>query len=257
MLLIDLSFLVFCLVGLLTREPQIRILFIGNSYTYRNDMPDIFEHIAISKGKQVYVHATTKGKATLFVQANRDEVFRSIRDHQWDYVIIQGASRDFIQPFRTIQDTTLPAMDKIIRAVRRNKPTTKILLYMTWGYKNGYVPLDNTNTYDKMTQTVRDQYIQTGFFYNFGIVPVGVAFQDARRKKAGINLYVKDGAHPSLKGSYLAACCFYAAIFNESAIGSDYYSKLGPKICYFLQSVGSKNVLYQRKKYNLINKEVY
>ncbi len=57
---------------------------------------------------------------------------------------------------------------------------------------------------------------------------------------------------PSYKGSYLAASCFYSAIFNESAIGSTYYGALGPRICYYLQSVGSRNVLYQRKKYGLI-----
>jgi hypothetical protein len=202
------------------------------------------------------VQAITKGKATMFTQSKRDVVYRAIKDHRWDYVIIQGSSRDFIQAPEIILDRTMPAMEKIVRAVRRNRADTRILLYMTWGYKNGYVPFDYTDTYEKMTYTIRDEYIRLGKYYNFGVVPVGVAFKDSRLRRPDVNLYVKDGAHPSLKGSYLAACCFYAALFNESAIGSTYYGKLGPKICYYLQSVGSKNVLYQRKKYNLINQEI-
>lgn len=252
----DLVFLIFTGIMFFTTGKQTRILFIGNSYTYRNEMPDLFEHIAISMGKNVYVQSVTKGKATLQIQSQREDVYRAINDHQWDYVVIQGSSRDFIQRKETIEEKTLPALEKVIREVRRNRADTKILFYMTWGYRNGFVPLDHTDTFEKMTAAVRDEYIRLGKFYNFGVVPVGMAFLDSRIRRPKENLYVADGAHPSLKGSYLAACCFYSAIYNESSIGSIYYSKLGPKICYYLQSVGSKNVLYQRKKYNLIGKEV-
>ncbi|MFT5582095.1 MAG: hypothetical protein ACI9G9_001360, partial [Psychromonas sp.] len=118
-------------------------------------------------------------------------------------------------------------------------------------YENGYVPNKETDTYEKMTFKVRDNYLKLKNKYHVGVVPVGMAWKDSRYKRQSERLYVKDGAHPSLKGSYLAASCFYASIFNESAIGSTYYGKLGPNICYYLQSVGSRNVLYQRKKYGL------
>lgn len=254
LIFLDLGFILFVGLQLYSVKKQTKVLFIGNSYTYRNEMPDIFEHISISMGKNVFVDACTKGKATLLIQSKRDAVYRAIRSQKWDYIIIQGASRDFIRDENYIEEFTIPALEKILKAIKKNRRRTKTLFYMTWGYRNGFKPKEHTNSYEKMTLTVRDGYLDLMERYRFGVVPVGMAWKDSRRKRGDVVLYVKDGAHPSLKGSYLAACCFYSAIFNESAIGSTYYSKLGPRTCYYLQSVGSKNVLYQRKKYGLIPK---
>lgn len=247
-----------CLVFLFwpVSKEKTKILFIGNSYTYRNDMPTIFKEIAISKGKKVFVEACTLGKATLYIHSNRFAVRNAINSQDWDYVIVQGSSRDFINDDSLIKRKTLPALEKLIQAVQKNNPNTKMLFYMTWGYKNGYKPQEEVNTFEKMADKIRDQYLELYKAYNIGVVPVGMAWKDSRRKRSEVKLYVKDGAHPSLKGSYLAACCFYAAIYNDSPIGSTYFSKLGPKICYYLQSVASKNVMYQRRKYGLIDADI-
>lgn len=254
LILLVLDVLVILFVGyqLLQSRQQTKILFIGNSYTYENEMPDIFEHIAISKGKKVFVESVTKGKAKLVDQAKRQQVFNAIAHEKWDYVIIQGYSRDFLASEETLRDSTLPALERLMRAVRRNHGQTDILFYMTWGYKNGYKPNKRTNTYEKMTLYLRDQFLKLKKKYQCAVVPVGMAWKDSRYKRSHLDLYVEDGAHPSEEGSYLAACCFYAAIFNESAVGSAYYADLKPELAYYLQSVGSKNVLYQRKKYGLI-----
>jgi hypothetical protein len=254
LIFLDLVFILFVGWQLFSVKEQTKVLFIGNSYTYRNEMPDIFEHISISMGKKVYVQSCTQGKATLLIQSQRSAVYSAIREQKWDYIIIQGSSRDFIENEEHIEGITLPALEKILKAVKKNHRRSKTLFYMTWGYRNGYKPNEETDTYEKMTLKIRDGYLDLMERYRFGVVPVGIAWKDSRRKRSDVVLYVKDGAHPSLKGSYLAACCFYSAIFNESAIGSTYYSKLGPRTCYYLQSVGSKNVLYQRKKYGLIPK---
>jgi hypothetical protein len=254
LILLDLVFILFIGLQLYSVKKQTKVLFIGNSYTYRNEMPDIFEHIAISKGKNIFVQSCTKGRATFLIQSKRNAVYDAIDDQKWDYVIVQGASRDLIQDREYIEEYTLPALEKVLKAIKKNSRRTKTLFYMTWGYKNGYKPNDKTDSYEKMTLKVRDGYLELMERYRFGVVPVGMAWKDSRRKRVDMKLHVNDGAHPSLKGSYLAACCFYSAIFNESAIGSTYYSKLGPKTGYYLQSVGSRNVLYQRKKYGLIPK---
>ncbi len=252
LILLDIAFIVFVGANLYEAKKQTNILFIGNSYTYRNEMPDIFEHIAISMGRQVYVSSATKGKATFRIQSKRTEVYNAIRSKEWDYVIVQGSSRDMLATEEELNDDTFPALKKIFKAIRKNRRRTKILFYMTWGYKDGYKPYGEADSYEKMSLKVRDGYLDLKKKYRFGVVPVGMAWRDSRRKRPDVNLYIKDGAHPSYKGSYLAASCFYSAIFNESAIGSTYYGVLCPRICYYLQSVGSRNVLYQRKKYGLI-----
>ena len=233
------------------RKDTLKVLFIGNSYTYRNEMPSIFEEIAISKGKKVYVDDCTLGKATLAIQSKRFAVKNAISKEKWDVVIIQGSSRDFVKDSSIIVKKTKPALEKIIKAVQKNNPSTKMLFYMTWGYRNGFKPIDEVNTFEKMSNLIEKRYLGLYKTYDIGVVPVGMVWKDVRKKRDEVVLYVKDGAHPSLKGSYLTACCFYSAIFNDSPVGSKYYSLLGPKICYFLQSISAKNVLFHREKYGL------
>ena len=233
------------------RKDTLKVLFIGNSYTYRNEMPSIFEEIAISKGKKVYVDDCTLGKATLAIQSKRFALKNAISKEKWDVVIIQGSSRDFVKDSSIIVKKTKPALEKIIKAVQKNNPSTKMLFYMTWGYRNGFKPIDEVNTFEKMSNLIEKRYLGLYKTYDIGVVPVGMVWKDVRKKRDEVVLYVKDGAHPSLKGSYLTACCFYSAIFNDSPVGSKYYSLLGPKICYFLQSISAKNVLFHREKYGL------
>lgn len=251
LLILDLIVLVFAIWQILAIRSPKKILFIGNSYTYENEMPDMFEHIAISKGKNVFVSSVTKGKATLLSQSKRAQVYKAIRKKKWDYVVIQGYSRDMLADDSTMINKTLPALEKIMRAIRRNNSRTKILLFMTWGYRNGFKLDPNTDTYEEMTLAIKRKMLELKKKYRVPIVPVGMAWRDSRNKRADLPLYVEDGAHPNENGSYLAACTFFSAIFNESSVGSAYYHNLSPELCFYLQSVASKNVQYQRKLYGL------
>ena len=102
-----------------------------------------------------------------------------------------------------------------------------------------------------MSNTVRDGYLKLKDRYRIPVVPVGMAWKDSRFKRPSLDLHVADGAHPNIYGSYLTASAFFSAIFNESAVGSAYYGGIEPELCYYLQSVASRNVLYQSKKYGL------
>ncbi len=250
-LILDIAVLLYAGYQLMLTRQQTKILFIGNSYTYENEMPDIFEHLAISKGKPVYVESCTKGKATWLIQSKRSKVFQTIKKKKWDYVILQGYSREMLASPMAMKDTTLPALEKIMRAIEANDSRSKILFFMTWGYKKGYKPVAKANTFEKMCNAVRDGYLKLKDRYHCPVVPVGMAWKDSRYKRPNLELHIDDGAHPNLYGSYLTASAFYAAIFNESAIGSAYYGDIAPELCYYLQSVASRNVLYQSKKYGL------
>lgn len=247
----DLVFVVFAIGYTYVQEQQTSILFIGNSYTYRNDMPKIFQEIALSKGRNVYVEHCTKGKATLVKQAKRDEVYEAIRSRKWDYIVLQASSRDLIKDSSIIYGKSIPALKKILAEIERTNPKAEKLFYMTWGYRNGFKPVRVADSYPKMTHTVKNGYLKLKEMFNIGVVPVGMAWYKVRQKYEDIVLYVKDGSHPSLKGSYLAACCFYSGIFREKAIGASYFSKLGPRTCFLLQKIASQTVLHQKRKYGL------
>lgn len=230
---------------------QISILFIGNSFTYRNEMPTIFQEIARSKGKDVYVEHCTQGKATFLIQSNREEVHQSIASRKWDYIVIQGSSRDLLKNSSALANKSIPALKKILRTIDKTNPNAKKLFFMTWAYHKGYKPHKEADTYPKMTQKVKRGYLMLKNMFDIDIIPVGIAWYNLRQNNKKIKLYVKDGAHPSLKGSYLAACCFYSGIFGDDATGSKYFSKLGPKTCRTLQRIASSTVLGQQKRYGL------
>jgi hypothetical protein len=244
-------FIGYCLLELSGNDRPLKILFVGNSYTYRNDMPLIFEEICKDKGKSVIVESCTKGKASFQIQTSRKELNKAIFSRKWDIVILQGSSRDFVKDSLDVLNETLPAFELIRNKIMRNNPKTNVLLYMTWAYKNGYKPMKASSNYNRMTNLVKNAYLNLSTRFNLGVVPVGMAWKSVRSERDDVNLYVKDGAHPSLKGSYLAACCFYTSIFKERATGAKYYSKLGPKICTYLQKKASKLIIPNLSKFNL------
>jgi hypothetical protein len=51
------------------------------------------------------------------------------------------------------------------------------------------------------------------------VAPVGIAWQEARMGESELSLYLDDGSHPSSRGSYLAACVFYALLYQKSPVG--------------------------------------
>ena len=248
---IDFIFLIFLCLVIYFGEKPTAILFIGNSYTYRNDMPEIFLEIAKSKGKHVVVEHCTQGKATLHIQSKRDELYEKINSRKWDYIIIQASSRDLIRDSVIIYSKTIPSLKKIFSAIKNSNPTAKKLFFMTWGYRNGFKPYDDIDSYAAMTRKVKKGYLNLKKMFGIGVVPIGMAWYNVRQKHKDLILYVKDGAHPSLKGSYLTACCFYAGIFKEKAVGSTYYSLLSPRTCRILQRTATQSVLAQKKRYGL------
>jgi hypothetical protein len=48
--------------------------------------------------------------------------------------------------------------------------------------------------------------------------------------------------HPSLAGTYLAACTFYAALYGKSPVGNPYAADLDADTARFLQGVAWETV---------------
>ena len=92
---------------------------------------------------------------------------------------------------------------------------------MTWGRENGdsqncasYPPIC---TYEGMQDRLTESYTEMAQNNESLLAPIGIAWKDIREQHPEINLYSSDGSHPSIQGSYLAACVFYAILFDDSA----------------------------------------
>jgi hypothetical protein len=199
----------------LIKDTPVNILFIGNSYTHMNNMPKIFNDISKYNNKNVHVEMNTKSNSSFKIHSTRLDMYESIKSKKWDFIILQGFSREFSFSKSYIDTASLPYFDRILDSIYKYHPCVNLLLYNTWGYKYGVSYRDEINDYAKMQDSVIKGYEYVSDSYNIPIVPVGMVWRNIYKSNPKINLYHKDNQHPSFYGSYLSACTFYTSIFQE------------------------------------------
>ena len=214
-------------------DKQLRILFLGNSLMFFNDMPELFEQMALKAGKNVYVDSITRGSATIsdFAHASTDvgaQAYPKLQSERWDYVIIEPSRR--ITPYEQTTYNAELASAKLLQTMAA-RAGAKLLLYCVWGNNDGTLTqYDATNPIAMVKGQVHYDYtrkmhveflkdVNTRFAQELGgvgVIDAGYAFENSMATYPNINLYDSDKRHPSLEGSYLAAACVYATIYNES-----------------------------------------
>jgi hypothetical protein len=146
----------------------------------------------------------------------------------WDIVVLQEQSqRPAFGDDQVEKETIQPALalDARIKAAR---PAARVVFYATWGRKNGDAAnckeIPEICTYDGQQARLDAAYGEMARRAQDALVPVGKAWRAVRAAHPELELYDKDGIHPSSRGTYLAACAFYAVIYKKSPVGAD---KLG------------------------------
>lgn len=183
-----------------------KLLFIGNSYTYFNQLPLTLAAMAFDSGaaRNLKVAQVVQGGATLELLWNHSDAGSSIaQGGPWTEVILQEQSR---RPFEDPE-----AMYKFVCAFDQEirKVHARTVLYQTWCDRNQFeVQKQLTNSYKDAASRVGAE-----------VVPAGEAFVICQREQPNINLYDTDNHHPSKEGTYLAACVFYTRIFGRSPVG--------------------------------------
>lgn len=100
------------------------------------------------------------------------------------------------------------------------------ILFMSWAYKEA----------PEMTARLAREYTIAGKANDVQVVPAGLAFARSVQRKPGLELYAPDGRHPSLAGTYLAACTVYASLFGKSPVGNAYTAGLPGDVAAHLQA---------------------
>lgn len=184
------------------------------------------------------------------MHCEREEMFEKIKSKKWDYVVIQGFSRELAHEPAYLDTSFVPYFNRIIDSVYTNNPCTNVLLYMTWGYKNGIQDNPELDTYQKMSDKIAQGYQYISDLYSLPIVPVGQVWETIHKNHEEIELYVEDNQHPALNGSYLIACSFYAAIFKSSPEDA-FISKVDPKVAQIIQKGAYNYINDNLDRYNL------
>jgi len=230
-----------------------KILFIGNSHTFVNDLPETFFQFAKRAGKIVFVDSYTMGGATLQMHFENATTIQKIHERQWDYVVLQEQSQipSFIPERDTMFYPFAIALDSIIHS---NWLCTQTLFFMTWAHKNGDLGIlqnGGIDTFEEMQHRLRSGYLTIADSLSAGVVPCGWAWREVIQNNPIIELYSPDNYHPNENGTYLAVCAFYASIFRESAIGVDYFGGLSISDAAQFQSIASQVVLDSLDLWNI------
>lgn len=192
-----------------------KVLFLGNSYTYVNDLPQLVHDVALSAGDTLDFDSHTVGAYQLIDHSSDAVSQGKIMAGGWDYVVLQGQSQE---PIMANNDFTTGAYN-LYSLIKQYDTCAVVMPYMTWGRKNG----DAANcpswplmcTYLSMDTTLRNRYLTLTKSTNGEVAPVSVVWNYLRQNHPGIELYQPDESHPSAAGSYAAACCFYAMLFKK------------------------------------------
>jgi hypothetical protein len=217
-----------------------------------NNLCKIFQNLANSKGKIVFADTLAVSGSNLKGHTLRENTYKKIKAKSWDYVFIQGFSRELSVDSARILSETIPYAKQLVDSIKRHNPCVNIYYYMTWGYADGFndsIPGDN---YSLMQERIQKGYMmlseETG---GFPVAPVGMVWKTVHETYPEINLYAPDRAHPSIYGSYVAACTFYTAIYKESSEGCAMPKKADLLYARFIQTVSTDYVLKNYNNYNL------
>ena len=243
---------------LILAQQKKEVLFIGNSYTYVNDLPNLVKQIALSFGDTLIHDSSTPGGANFNTHITNTQTLNKINQQQWDYVVLQAQSQEPSLSPDYVNTNVLPAAQVLIDAIKSNSLCTEPLFFMTWGRKFGdasnCVAYPPVCTYLGMQERLRTRYLDMTFTHDAYCSPVGMAWKKSIQIDSTLNLYSSDNSHPSIYGSYLAACTFYSSIFKKSAVGSSYWpNAIDSASAYILQQIGSSTVLDSFRVWNIFN----
>jgi len=186
------------------------VLFIGNSYTYCNNLPGMVRELANAAGRTTETAMVASGGKSLEWHLYNPETLDAIDKGGWDFVVLQDYSLQAVEE----PDKLLRATARLAARVRA--VAAKPYLYVTWARQQ--IP--------EMQDPINDTYERAARAAGAGLAPVGSAWRSARAALPGLALHTEDRSHPNWLGSYLAACVFYAALFETSPVGLPRETKL-------------------------------
>ncbi|WP_341524517.1 SGNH/GDSL hydrolase family protein [Nostoc sp. UHCC 0302] len=186
-------------------EQSIRVLFIGNSYTYVNNLPWLIQQLAASvrENRKLETEMVAVGGATLKNHWERGEALRLLKAKRWDYVVLQEQS--------TLPISNPKEMYKYARLfdAQIKRVNSQTVFYLTWAKQNR----------PETQQILTDSYTGIARELKAKVAPVGIAWQKIQEANPKLQLYYSDQSHPSPIGSYVGGCVFYTIFYGKSPVG--------------------------------------
>lgn len=229
------------LVGLASADDSLLVLFIGNSYTYVNDLPGLFTGLSEAGSRPVRIDASTFGGYSLEDHTNAQATLDKITQDSWSYVVLQEQS--VIPTIHYWRYNSMHPASRLLDSLIRLQGA-KTAFFMTWGRKYGGQQSygdslsPNFRDYFEMQESLRVAYEEIANELSSTMVPVGMAYARARHIDSLVDLWQGDNSHPTLEGTYLGACVFYAVLHGASPVGLEFCGGLDSATARFCQEIG-------------------
>lgn len=228
--------------GAAARPTEVKaLLWVGNSFFYyNNSMHGHVGQLLTAAGGRDYrgVSATISGSGinwhdvaahfkpggvASYSFVGDNEVRFNTFDKPFDAVMMMDCSQCPIHP--QLQAVFYEYAKKHSDTVRANG--AEPIFFMSWAYQDK----------PEMTQQLAAEYLRAGKAHNALVVPAGLSFAESIRRRPDLNLYVADKRHPSLAGTYLAACTVMASVYKQNPVGNRYTAGLAADVAGHLQTV--------------------
>ena len=241
----------------LIAQDTLSVLFLGNSYTSYNNLPQLVQSLSTAAGKTLIIDSNMPGGMTISGHINDATSLAKISQGNWDYVIIQEQSQIPTIDFYRYNDM-YPALTELKFFVEQSNPCTRLISYMTWGRRFGGQQCDPSNTYcspvftdfNHMQDSLTRAYMEISDQLGIICAPVGVTWQNILNDTTLI-LHSNDNSHPNLDGSYVAALNLFSSIWKQSAVGLSFNAGITPERAQYYQQQSDNTVFASSNDWNL------
>lgn len=172
-------------------------------------------------------HFKPGGVGSYSFDSQNNVVFNTF-DKPFDVVIMMDCSQCPIHPQLAKFFTEYAAKNSAIARQHGAEP----VFFMSWAYADK----------PEMTEQLAAAYVKAGADHKAKVVPAGLAFARSIARRPDVNLYVADKRHPTLAGTYLAACTVLASVYGMSPVGNGYTAGLPADVAAHLQAVAWETV---------------
>jgi hypothetical protein len=241
----------------LLAQDTLRVLFLGNSYTSYNNLPQLVQSLSGSAGKTLIIDSNMPGGYPISSHLNDATTFSKISQGNWDYVVIQEQSQIPTIDYYRYNDM-YPALTDIKALVEQYNPCAKIITYMTWGRRFGGMQCDPNNTYcspnfvnfNHMQDSLTSAYLEISEQLNIQCATVGVVWQNILND-TNLVLHSGDNSHPNIDGSYVAALTIFSNIWKLPTTGLSFNAGISSARTQYYQSISDQTIFSNPERWNL------
>jgi len=206
-----------------------KVLFVGNSHTFFNDMPQMLSVFGKARGMDIFVVQNTSGGRGLDWQANQFDVRFNVLFGGYDYIVMQHIAHPFGG-----EEELLQSAGNLMQYVSRSDAAP--IAFLPWSEENnpqGQAFLNEAhNALVKAHPSIK-------------IAPIGLVWDKVRNENPEIQLYYSDGEHAAPHGSWLIAATIFRTITGETAAGLPSVVELGrPTYAGLTMEVDGRNITF-------------